>query len=359
MNSYSVRPTRRNAWRAFFVVCVVMIMLAAVSIFVVRRMYNDNLRPVSATAQTKTVTIQSGSTAHDIALQLKEAGLIRAAWALEWYIRTNNLREKLQAGSYDFSQSQSVPQIVSDLVDGKISTNLVTILPAQRLDQIKKALIKSGFVESEVDAALNPALYAGHPALVDKPADADLEGYLYPDSYQKTADSKPETIIGASLDRMQQALTTDVRAGLVAQGLTVHQGVIFASIVEQEVSNPTDRPIVAQVFLKRFRTGMALGSDVTARYGAIKDGVSLPQNSAEADSIAIAHDSPYNTRMHPGLPPGPISNVSENSLRAVAFPSTTDYLYFVAGDDGTTHFSKTAQEHEEAAQKYCIKLCGR
>jgi UPF0755 protein len=93
---------------------------------------------------------------------------------------------------------------------------------------------------------------------------------------------------------------------------------------------------------------MLLQSDPTAFYGAAKDG----------QEPSLRHDSPYNTYLYKGLPPGPISNVSESSLRAVAFPAQTDWLYFVAGDDGKTHFSKTLEKHNELTRKYCKKLCG-
>ena len=110
-----------------------------------------------------------------------------------------------------------------------------------------------------------------------------------------------------------------------------------------------DRPVVAQVFLKRYKEDMRLGSDVTAYYGARLAG----------KEPSLGYDSPYNTRLHSGLPPGPISNVSAGSLEAVAFPAQTDWLYFVAGDDGITHFSKTLQEHEALTAKYCKKLCSQ
>jgi UPF0755 protein len=291
--------------------------------------------------------VELGATASQIGGQLKEAGLIRETWAFEWYVRTNGLRDKLQAGSYYLRPSQSVPEITNILTQGKVATDLVTILPGQRLDQIRQSLVRSGFDSGEVDAALDPAQYKNHPALVDKPADATLVGYLYPVSFQKHTDTNPTTIVSASLDELQKRLTPDIRAGFVRQGLTVHQGVILASIVEQEVGNTTDRPKVAQVFLTRLKMGMQLGSDVTAFYGAI----------VNDQKPSVLYDSPYNTRLHPGLPPGPISNVTDSSLKAVANPASTDFLFFVAGDDGKTYFSHTVEEHEALTKQHCQRLC--
>jgi UPF0755 protein len=125
---------------------------------------------------------------------------------------------------------------------------------------------------------------------------------------------------------------------------------ILASIVEQEVSKPTDRSQVAQVFLTRLQKDMMLGSDVTARYGAIMAGQS-PTN--------LTFDSPYNTLKHKGLPPTPISNLSDSSLTAAANPAASNWLYFVAGDDGTTYFSTNLQDHQALTAKYCHKLCGQ
>lgn len=346
--NYSAR--RRNGFRVGLIITfVVLIIGLGVAAFVVRNAYNQNIKPLNSSQEQKLFTVSSGATAHDIAVALQEQQIIRAAWAFEWYVRSHNLREQLQAGSYYLRANQSVIEIVSIITGGKVATDLVTIVPAQRLDQIEASLVKAGYSSTEVKAALDPAVYANHPALVDKPAGATLEGYLYPESFQRTADTKLEDIIRMSLDAMQQHLTQDVRAGFVKHGLTVHQGVILASIVEEETGKPEDRPRVAQVLLKRLSIGMQLGSDPTAHYGAIMEG----------QKPSVNYDTPYNTRMHTGIPPGPISNVSNSSLRAVAFPSDTDYLYFVAGDDGVTHFTKTLQEHQAATAQYCTKLCAQ
>ncbi len=317
------------------------------TVVVLRQTYNHNLQPVSASQRAVLVDIPLGSTVHEIATNLQNQGVIRAAWAFEWYVRNNDVRDQLQAGTYSLRPNQSVQDIVVVLTQGKVATDLVTILPGQRIDQVRSALINNGFSAADVDAALNPRLYANHPALADKPTNASLEGYLYPDSYQKTANTKPQEIIKASLDEMQKHLTPAIREAFVKQHLTVHQGVILASIIEQEISDPADKPVVAQVFLKRLKEGIPLESDVTVIYGALKAG----------KAPSLTYDSAYNTHLHLGLPPGPISNVTDSSLAAVAHPAHTDYLYFVAGDDGKTYFSRTLEEHQKAVETHCKKLC--
>lgn len=350
MTKYALRPGSRG--RALVVGLLVgFIVLLAGSALAARHVYLENLKPLSASEKSQVIPVATGSTARQIGDQLETAGIIRKSWAFQWYVRNSDLRDKLQAGTYALKPSQSVQEIAQLLTQGKIDTQLVTILPGKRIDEIRDKLINDGFDAAEVDAALDPALYSGHPALVDKPAEANLEGYLYPESFQRTAATKPETIIAASLDQMQRYLTPELRAGLVAQGLTVHQGVILASIVEREVSDvhPEDRPKVAQVFLKRLSIDMKLQSDATASYGAVLDGRE-PRSG---------YDSPYNTYLHAGLTPTPISNVSRSSLEAVANPAATDYLFFVSGDDNINYFSRTQAEHEANVAKHCFKKCGR
>lgn len=348
MKTYSLGVRRRAFPKRVVTLAVVLLVLLAGGAFGVQRWYADNLQPVSASSAKQYITITTGATLSQIASQLVDAKLIRSDQAFVWYISAQNARDKLQAGTYSFTPSQSTQEIADAIIHGKVASDLVTILPAQRLDQVRQAFIKSGFSASAVDAALEPTQYRGSfPALADNPATASLEGFLYPDSFQKTADTDPRRIIEESLTEMQDHLTPDIRSGFTAHGLTVFQGVTLASIVEQEVPGQNDRNQAAQVFLKRLSIGMVLGSDVTAFYGAIHDG--LPPS--------VTYDSPYNTRLHAGLPPGPISNVNESSLQAVAHPANTDWLYFVAGDDGTTHFAKTLDEHNANVANYCHRLC--
>lgn len=325
---------------------VLMLALALVSIW---RFYEENLKPVSGNAQTTSITIDAGATPRDIADLLHDRGVIRSAWTFERYVQSQGVSGYLQAGTYSLSPSESVQQIVGQLTHGKVTTQLVTILPGQRLDQIRQSLINDGFSKADVDAALQPSAYAGNAALVDKPDANSLEGYLYPDSFQRASNTTASQIVQESIAEMQTHLTPSLRAAFASEGLSTYQGIILASIVEQEVSNQNDRAQAAQVFLKRLKVGMQLGSDVTALYGSRLAG----------QPGSLTYDSPYNTLIHKGLPPTPISNVSDSSLNAVAHPAHTDWLYFVAGDNGKTYFSKTLAEHQALTQKYCHKLCGQ
>lgn len=335
---FTLGKSRRSRSRYIATVAVIVIVIMLVfSAIVVRKSYMTNLQPLSTTSKTHVITVQPGATTSEVADLLKTKSIIKSDWAFEWYVRNNQVRDEIKAGTYILDQNQSVSEIVEKLVKGQVATDLATILPGQDLEQIKASLIKSGFSATDVDAALDPTQYSNHPALVDKPKDASLEGYLYPESFQKTADTSAKQIIKNSLDEMQLRLTPEVRQAISKRGLTLHQAITLGSIVEQEVSRPDDRATVAQVFDKRLREGMRLESDATNDYAK--------------------KDPRYDTYQIGALPPGPIGNVSESSILAVAYPAQTDWLFFVSGDDGKTHFSKTLDEHQALTKKYCTKLC--
>ena len=339
---------RPKGLRRFLGVVFILVCLIAAGVaYGVHDYYQDNLKAVSNSQKTVTITIPKGSTLDQVADILSQNGVIRSRKVFEQYVRAKGLQNKIQAGTYAIKPSQSVKEIVAIITEGKVASNLITITPGQRLDQIEQTFINAGFEPSAVKSALDPSLYAGHPALADKPASASLEGYLYPESFQRTTDTTPGQIISASLDEMAKRITPDFRQAVKKQGLTVHQGIILASIIEQEVSNPDDKPKVAQVFLKRLSIDMVLGSDVTAFYGSIING----------QEPSVTYQSAYNTHYVKGLPPGPISNVTAQSLQAIITPANTDWLYFVAGDDGVTYFSKTIEEHEALTAQHCKKLC--
>lgn len=348
MATYTADRRFRHLPRRVLLLAIALLLLTIVSAVVVRQAYSAYLRPVSTDQRTQLFTVKNGSTVKEIAADLQTNHLIRSAWALELYVHSKELGEKLQAGTYAFSPSEGTPQIIMTLTKGKVSTRLITILPGRRVDQIRADLINEGFTPSAVDKALNADQYNDLPALNYKPGAVNtLEGLLWPDSFQKDGSTDPTMIIRQSLSETATKMTADTQAALAAQGLSPYQGLILASIVEQEVSKDTDRTQAAQVFLSRLKTGMTLGSDVTANYGAI----------AAGRNPSLTFDSPYNTLLHKGLPPSPISTVSVSSLQAVAHPARTNWLYFVAGDDGTTYFSTNLEDHQALAQKYCHKLC--
>lgn len=348
MVRYGARRRARVPTRIWMLLLVI-ITVSVAGVIAVRHKYDQYMRPVSSNPATQIFTVKQDSSVKQIANDLEDAHLIRSSWAFQLYVQRKDQATLLQAGTYALSPSSSTPSIVKTLTGGRVATKLVTILPGRRIDQVRADLINDGFAPAAVDRALDPAQYGDLPALAFKPADINtLEGLLWPDSYQKQPDTDPSVIISESLKAMGQHLTPDVQAGFAAEGLTPYQGLILASIIIQEVNKPADQAQAAQVFLSRLKTGMMLGSDVTANYGAI----------ANDKAPSLTYDSPYNTRLHTGLPPTPISTVSARSLNAALHPAATSWLFFVTGDDGTTYFSKTHEEHQALTEKYCHKLCG-
>lgn len=321
-----------------------------VTLALVLRWYNSNLKPVDRNRQEEqSFIVVKGMTWDEAAAKLEEKGLIRDAAALRWHIRLNNV-SNLQAGTFKLSPSDYAGEIVEILSSGLPSNVEVTVRPARSLFQLRQDLIEQGFKAIDVDTALQIENYADHDLVRNViPRGSTLEGYIAPETFavdQLNLDSA-QSVIRRSLDTFSNQLTPEIRAGIRENFDSIHEGIIVASIVEKEVDQPQYSDKVAQVFIERYRQGQRLGSDVTFIYVADK----------ENRPPRVDDPSPYNTRLHAGLPPGPISNVSRVSLQAVAFPAETDYLFFLVGDDGTMYFNRTYEGHLADREKYCIEAC--
>jgi len=314
--------------------------------------YFASLRPVDPNdASQVRVVIEPGEGSAAIMAKLKEKRLIHSELAARVFVDLNGAKSKLQAGGYVLTRQQDVAEIVEHISTGKTDEINVTILPGLTLKdladpEVKGSLAAQGFSAEEIKTAFD-AEYSS-PLLADKPADQTLEGYIFPETYRTSAGDGLKSVVQRSMDDLYVQLQTK---GLIekfkARGLNIHQALTLASIVQEEVSDPTTQRQVAQVFYKRLASGMVLGSDVTFEYAANQLGV----------TPAVDIESPYNTRQHPGLPPGPIANMNTSALEATADPAPGDYLFFVAGDDGVTYFSRTVEEHEANAAAHCKRLC--
>lgn len=343
MKAYKSGVGKNRRWKRTIVIVLILLALVGIGVVIgVSNYYKNSLQPVNSQSEEEVnFTVGAGMTTAQIAGSLKDKDLIRSSTAFTQYVRSNELAEKFIAGTYKLKKSMSSQEIATVLTEGQVAKDLFTIYPGNNINQIKKLFTeKTHYSQEEIDAAFNPALYEGHPALVDLPAGASLEGFLYPDSYQFIAETTPQDIIAQSLDEMATALTPEIRAGIAKQGLSVYQGIILSSIVEREVGErdssgqvSDNRNKVAQVFIKRLNTGMMLQSNATDGY------------PPEYDTYTIT-----------GLPPEPISNVSTSSLKAVANPATTGYLYFVSGTDCVTRFSETNEQHEALKSAHGVAL---
>ena len=181
--------------------------------------------------------------------------------------------------------------------------------------------------------------------LRDKPTTANLEGYLFPDTYRFFKRATPAHVVKKFLDNFEAKVASTVLGDIRASGHTVFEVVTLASIVDKEVRTDTDRRIAAGIFWKRIEIGMALQSDATVNYVTGKQAL-------QPTNVDLSVGSPYNTYQNRGLPPYPIGNPSLSAIRAVANPEASPYLYFLHKPDGTTVFSKTYEEHVANKQKY-------
>lgn len=308
--------------------------------------YQTVLSAVNPDAEERVlVVVEAGSTPTAIAAQLFDASLIRSTDAFLLYTRITGTQNLLQAGSYRLSQAQSVPDIVNSLTSGRVETFQVTFIPGQTLRQQRAVFEQAGYTSEEIDAAY--AATYDVPFLADKPASSDLEGYIYPETYQVATGASAEDIIRQALTEFQRVIDeNDLEAGFAAQDLTIFEGITLASIIEKEAVGGDEQQI-AQVFLLRLEMGMPLGSDPTYQYIADKRGVPRDTNL----------NDPYNTRRFAGLPPGPIANAGLAALTAVTDPAGGDFVYFLSGDDNVTYFSRTLEEHERNIREKCQIKC--
>ena len=323
------------------------------AVFLVTRWYNSNLQPVDDQQTSKQrFEIARGATLDEIAVNLEKEELIRDAAAFKWHLKINNQAHSLQAGVFELSPSEYASEIANTLSSALQADVQVTILPAQHLKEIEAALVEQGFAPLEAQQALQADNYSNHRLrrFIHQGEEGTLEGYLAPESFavDQFNAAAAERLIRQSLDVFADYLTEDIQEAITNHEEldTVHQGIILASILEKEVP-PEDRAQAAQVFLKRLRLGMKLESDATFIYAA----------ETGSGSVSVNNPSPYNTRVHFGLPPGPISNVSRSSLQAVAFPAEGEYLYFLSGDDGRTYFNETYEGHLADIDKHCAIGC--
>lgn len=343
------KPARKKSWKKgllWTLLSLVLVgILAATGIWF---WYNAQLGAVDpSNDEKKLVAIVSGSTPAQIAKTLKDESVIRSESAFLWYTRLNGTQNSLQAGTYRLSPSETTPEVVEHLTNGNVDTFNITFLPGATLQDNREVLIKAGYSEAEVDAAL--AKNYESPLFAGKPASADLEGYIFGETYSFGTDATVESILERTFEQFYSVVEeNDLIEKFQARNQTLFQGITMASIVQREASpGGSDMADIAQVFYNRLAEGMNLGSDVTYQYAADKEGVARDTNL----------DSPYNTRIKPGLPPGPIAAPGAKALIATATPSGNNYLFFLSGDDDVTYYGRTVQEHEANIRNHCQKKC--
>ena len=293
---------------------------------------------------TQVLVIEKGQTGTEIADMLYERGLIRSTQGFKLWLYLSGTNDKLQTGHYQIPNKVTVRELISLLQEGHVESIRVTIPEGYTVGDIAIVLEKNQIMKAK-DFLAEAKTYVPYPYMKGtKPATYPVEGFLFPSTYEIPVGATPRDVIQMMADEMNRYLTPAVKKQIQAQHMSIHDFVTLASIVERESLFDADRPTIAGVFKKRLAHGIPLQSDATISYvlGYAKEDVTIGDTQLQ---------SPYNTYVSKGLPPGPIANPGKKSLDAVLYSENTDYLYFVADKEGHNHFSKTYEEHLAAVNK--------
>jgi UPF0755 protein len=310
--------------------------------------------PTSTPGESIIITIQEGQSAQEVGENLEDEGVISSGLLFRVLVALEGYEDKLVAGDYEFEKGMPTLEVIERVRHGQTAPLVVTIREGVRAEEIaeimedKKVVSAEDFLE-----AIN--IWYEFSFLYTKPYWANLEGYLFPDTYFFNRNMTAEEVVEQILENFDQRLDSELRDEAAVAGLSVHTVLTLASIVEREAQVPEERPIIAGVFLKRLRRGMPLEADPTVQYALGNDPASVAKYGYWKEELTQADlevDSPYNTYRITGLPPGPICNPGLDSIRAVIRPEETDYLYFVARADGSHVFAETLEEHLRNIEQY-------
>lgn len=306
------------------------------------------------------ITVQQGDSAASIGRRLEAAGIIDSASGFERLAALTGTAGHLAAGEYEFVRATSTLDALTRIRDGLTAARVVGFPEGMRLEEVAAILEQRGVVKADdFLTAANSIATSGSDIDADllssRPKTATLEGYIYPATYSFSRSVSANEVVLTMLKAMSDRFTPELRAEARAQGLTVHQVLTLASIIEREVVVPEERPLIASVYRNRLDEGMPLQADPTVQYAITARPGSIAQFGYWKKALSLTDlqfPSAYNTYVENGLPPGPIGSVSIASIEAVIHPAQTNYLYFVARNDGTHAFSATFDEHQLNVQRY-------
>ena len=309
------------------------------------RQFNRYMAPVNPFDKTAIeVNIPGNTSTQQVAAILADLELIRNKDFFVWYCRLRGYDAQLKAGLYQLRRSQSMSEIVDDLVSGRVAAVKITIPEGYTLQQMKELFTAKGIcTPEEWDKAVVRS--RDYPFLRDIPMRENrLEGFLYPDTYYIRHDTSVDQMIELMLKRFSEVWNRDFAELAKQKGLSVYRVVTVASMVEKEALFDSEWQRIAGVIYNRLRDGMLLQVDATVLYslGGHKEKVTLKD---------LEVDSPYNTYRHTGLPPGPIASPGAASISAALQPEEHDYFYYVATPDGHHVFSRTYAEHLKAKKE--------
>lgn len=300
--------------------------------------------------QDQLLTIDRGTTGSKLAALLEQEKILEHADLLPWLLKLQPQLNKVKAGTYSLTGVKTLQDLLDMINSGKEAQFSVKFIEGKTFKEWRKNLENAPHLKQTLQGKTDKEIMA----LLDIPAVSkavyewnNIEGWLYPDTYNYTPNSTDLELLKRSTTRLQKAL--DKAWNERDENLPLadpYQMLILASIVEKETGIAAERPQVASVFINRLKANMKLQTDPTVIYGM---GESYTGNIRKKDLETM---TPYNTYMIEGLPPTPIAMVSEGALQAVAHPAKTDFYYFVADGSGGHKFTRNLNEHNKAVQEY-------
>ena len=336
--------------KKFFVfLLILLLILGGVGFWGYQKLTEFVHTPVNVT-QDQLLTIERGTTGSKLAALLEQEKILDHADLLPWLFKLQPQLNKVKAGTYSLTGVKTLQDLLDMINSGKEAQFSVKFIEGKTFKEWRKNLENAPHLKQTLQGKRDKEIMA----LLDIPAVAkavyewnNMEGWLYPDTYNYTPNSTDLELLKRSTTRLQKAL--DKAWNERDENLPLadpYQMLILASIVEKETGVAAERPQVASVFINRLRANMKLQTDPTVIYGM---GENYTGNIRKKDLETI---TPYNTYMIEGLPPTPIAMVSESALQAVAHPAKTDFYYFVADGSGGHKFTRNLNEHNKAVQEY-------
>ena len=336
--------------KKFFVfLLILLLILGGVGFWGYQKLTSFVHTPVNVT-QDQLLTIERGTTGSKLAALLEQENILEHADLLPWLLKLQPQLNKVKAGTYSLTGVKTLQDLLDMINSGKEAQFSVKFIEGKTFKEWRKNLENAPHLKQTLQGKTDKEIMA----LLDIPAVAkavyewnNMEGWLYPDTYNYTPNSTDLELLKRSTTRLQKAL--DKAWNERDENLPLadpYQMLILASIVEKETGIAAERPQVASVFINRLKANMKLQTDPTVIYGM---GESYTGNIRKKDLETI---TPYNTYMIEGLPPTPIAMVSESALQAVAHPAKTDFYYFVADGSGGHKFTRNLNEHNKAVQEY-------
>jgi UPF0755 protein len=295
----------------------------------------------TAGGEDVTLFFPFGTSTKEIFRRLASEGVLRSAWFAEVYYRVARSATPLQAGEYRFARPTPLSQVIDRMNRGDVVRHAIVVPEGLTAEETFELFWSRGISRPQAfrNALKNPQLIAS----ISRGA-PDLEGFLFPDTYEVTRSTSARQIVETMLANFRKRFTPELRERARAHGLSLRDTVTVGSIVQKETSLAREAPVIAGVYWNRLRRNMRLQADPTVAYALKRDGLW----SGTLYRSDYGYESPYNTYLHDGLPPGPICNPGLEALKAAASPAKTEFLYFVADGAGGHMFSRTYEEHRDA-----------